>query len=55
MDLALNAALDIPGLARRYGEKGRIQIKEFLKPESADHALRALEDLPWGLVYKACL
>lgn len=51
MDLALNPALDAANLARRYEEKGRIQIKDFLSPESAHHAMRALEELPWGLVY----
>lgn len=51
MELSLNSSLDIPGLAQRYREKGRIQIKDFLSPESAQAVLEELHSLPWGLAY----
>ena len=51
MDLKLNPSLDATGLAERYREKGRIQIKDFLAPDSAIAVFEELQSLPWGLVY----
>jgi Rps23 Pro-64 3,4-dihydroxylase Tpa1-like proline 4-hydroxylase len=51
MDLKLNPSLDAARLAKRYRENGRIQIKDFLAPESAQAVLRELNSLPWGLAY----
>ena len=51
MELSLNPSLDVAGLAKRYREKGRIQIKDFLAPESAQAVLAELQSLPWGLAY----
>ena len=51
MELSLNSALDVTSLAKRYREKGRIQIRDFLSTESAQGVLEELQSLPWGLAY----
>ena len=51
MDLKLNPSLDAARLAERYRENGRIQVKDFLSPSSAEAVLNELQSLPWGLVY----
>jgi SM-20-related protein len=51
MELSLNSALDVTSLAKRYREKGRIQIRDFLSTESAQAVLEELQSLPWGLAY----
>ena len=51
MPLELNPALDFAALARDYGRKKRLQIRNFLTTESAETAYADLEELPWGLAY----
>ena len=51
MDLELNPSLNASGLAERYRETGRIQVKNFLSPTSARAVLDELQSLPWGLAY----
>jgi SM-20-related protein len=50
-ELALNPSLDAGQLARRYNEKGRIQIRDFLTADSAQAILAELKELPWGMAY----
>lgn len=52
MQLALNPNLDVPALTAAYGQRQRIQIRDFLEPPSARAAREELEKLPWGLAYR---
>lgn len=48
--LQLNAALDVPTLAARFQDAGRIQIESVLTPPSADMVYELLaRQTPWGL------
>jgi hypothetical protein len=49
--LELNPALDVASLAKDYGRKKRLQIRNFLTEQSAQTAYSDLQDLPWGLAY----
>lgn len=49
--LELNPALDVSALAEAYVPKKRLQIRDFLTPESASAAHEYLEELRWGLAY----
>jgi len=52
MELELNDALDMEALAKEYAKKQRGQVKNFLKPQSAEQLYQCLrEETPWGLVY----
>ncbi|MBL0925453.1 MAG: 2OG-Fe(II) oxygenase [Sphingomonadaceae bacterium] len=51
---ALNPALDVPGMTRRFLTDGRLSIEDFLEPQAAEalhHALTARED--WVCVINA--
>ena len=48
----LDPSLDPPALAARYSEKGRLQVRNVLQPESAEALLAVLErETPWGLAF----
>jgi hypothetical protein len=49
--LELNPALDVASLAKDYGRKKRLQVRNFLTDESARTTYADLEELPWGLAY----
>lgn len=51
MTIQLNPALDTASLARDYAVKKRLQVREFMEPESARAVHDALHELPWGLAY----
>lgn len=51
MTIQLNPSLDAAALARDYSVKKRLQVREFLEPQSARSVLDALHELPWGLAY----
>ncbi len=50
----LNPALDVPRLAARFAETGRVQLRDFLTPESARELLLVLtKGTPWGMAVGA--
>ena len=49
--MQLNPALDATALAADYAVRKRLQVRQFLEPESAGILRETLEELPWGLVY----
>jgi len=49
--IQLNPALDAAALARDYAVRKRLQVREFLEPDSAREVYEALHELPWGLAY----
>jgi SM-20-related protein len=49
--MELNPELDFAALARDYGRKKRLQVRNFLTTEAAETAYADLEQLPWGLAY----
>jgi len=52
MELELNDELDVEALARKYAVKKRGQVRNFLKPQSAERLYRCLrEETPWGMAY----
>ena len=51
MAIRLNPALDSAALARDYAIAKRLQVREFLEPDSANAVYDALRELPWGLAY----
>lgn len=52
--LAINPALDRAALARRFAADGRVQVRDFLTPESAARLARLLQqETPWGLSWQA--
>lgn len=52
MDLGLNPELDRAALAQAYRTDNRIQIRDVLRPESAQAVLEALHGVPWNLVFR---
>lgn len=52
MDIQRNPTLDPLVLAREYANDQRVQIRDFLVPDSAQYVYGALRDLPWNLVYR---
>ena len=51
MVIELNPALDPAALAEEYKKDRRIQVRDFLTPDSATAVLRELEALPWAMAY----
>ena len=51
MTVRLNPALDFSAKANDYAVGKRLQLRDFLDPESADGVYEALHELPWGMVY----
>lgn len=52
--LAINPALDRATLARRFAADKRVQVRDFLTPDSARHLAQLLQDgTPWGLSWQA--
>lgn len=49
--LKLSPELDVASLAKDYARTKRLQIRNFLTPESADLVLDDLKALPWGIVF----
>jgi SM-20-related protein len=51
--LELNTALDLPALRSQFAAKGRLQVRNFLRIESAN-ALRSViaEETPWSLAWQ---
>ena len=46
----LNPALDRAALAKRFAERGRVQIRDVLTPETAQEVLTVLtKGTPWGM------
>jgi len=49
---AINPALDVEALALAYRQRGRVQIRDFLTPESAERIHEHLSrSTPWGVAY----
>jgi Rps23 Pro-64 3,4-dihydroxylase Tpa1-like proline 4-hydroxylase len=49
---AINPSLDRDELARQYAGRGRLQIRDFLAPESAERIHEILaNETPWGVAY----
>ena len=51
MVIELNPALRPDALAAEYSKKLRIQVRDFLMPESAKAVHDELEKLPWAMAY----
>ena len=51
MMIKLNPDLQSAKLTLDYGTKKRLQIAEFLDPESAQQVYQSLDELPWGMIY----
>jgi Rps23 Pro-64 3,4-dihydroxylase Tpa1-like proline 4-hydroxylase len=52
--LVINPALDRAALARRFAADGRVQVRDFLTPDSAQRLVRLLQQqTPWGLSWQA--
>jgi Rps23 Pro-64 3,4-dihydroxylase Tpa1-like proline 4-hydroxylase len=51
MTFFLNDSLDLARLAVRYQEKRRIQVRDVLRPQSAEEILAIVKALPWGLAF----
>jgi len=51
MTIKLNPGLQCATLTRDYAMKKRLQIPEFLDPESAQQVYQSLDELPWGMIY----
>ena len=51
MTVKLNPALNCAELARDYAVKKRLQLRDFLEPESAHEVYESLHGLPWGMAY----
>jgi SM-20-related protein len=49
--LEINPALDSRALAADYEKKNRLQLRNFLTPDSAQALHTYLHELPWGLAY----
>lgn len=47
--IELNPGLDVAALAKSYGDKRRLQVRDVLTEASAEHVLAMLQRLPWGL------
>lgn len=53
MEIKLNPAHDAEALAKTFNEKRRIQISDFLEPESAERVYQCLaEETPWLTAYR---
>jgi Rps23 Pro-64 3,4-dihydroxylase Tpa1-like proline 4-hydroxylase len=49
---AINPALDVEQLARDYGLRRRLQVRDFLVESAADRIYSVLEtETPWGVAY----
>lgn len=51
MMITLNPDLDATALARDFAEKGRLQIRDFFEPDSAEEIYRRLVASPWFLAF----
>ena len=51
MPIELNPSLNPEELSAKYGEKRRIQIRNFLTEQAARAVYDDLHELPWGLVF----
>lgn len=51
MRIQLNPGLRAESLAPRYAFRKRLQVSEFLEPDSARSVFDALQELPWGMAY----